>query len=81
MCVACYKCSIMTCIVLLVLQLAEYNVVLTEVSGVLPQYHFVHKLLQNAAILDTSNEFIGLYREVHSGATIRGADCINLCII
>ena len=38
-------------------------------------------VLNLVGILDTSNEFIGLYIEVNSGVTIRGVDCIKTCII
>ena len=37
--------------------------------------------IQYTAILDTSDEFIGLHIEVYNGVTIRGVVCINICII
>ena len=38
---------------------------------------FFANSVQNLAILDTSNEFIGLHIEVYNGVTIRGVVCIN----
>ena len=43
--------------------------------------NFFTNSVQNLAILDTSNEFIGLHIEVYNGVTIRGVVCINICII
>ena len=40
------------------------------VWGVVPK-KFEHESVKNPAIIDTSNEFIALYIEVHSGVTIR----------
>ena len=35
------------------------------------------KFSTNLAILETSNKFIGLHKEVNSGVTIRGVVCIK----
>ena len=44
---------------------------------------FLQISVQNLAILDTSNEFIGLHIEVYNCVTIRGVVlvCINMCKI
>ena len=66
----CYKCSIMNCIVLIVLNLAELYFK-SWVWGSSPR-KCLHISVRNPAILDTSNEFIGVHIEVHSGVTITG---------
>ena len=58
----CYKCSINAFIMLIVLNPAEWNWI--------SSMKILHKWTRNPAILDTSNEFIGLNIEVHSGVFI-----------